>query len=352
MNKFCPKCGKEKERFVGKICLDCFIEEEDLVFLPDELEVEFCPKCGSFKDGSTWKKIEGPSKAAAAESAVMSNLRVHRSVKDLDIKISSRSKNDHIDVILHIFGVLRGQKVRFDEKTNVKLNKVTCKRCNKIENGYFESKVQLRGKNRDLSEKEREKIGQMINQLTNTLSEENRMSFISEISEKDGGLDIFTGTTDLARKISNNVIEKFGGSYSKSSTLIGMKDGQEVHRISFSVRLPSFTVGDVVRLKEKILGIIDVGKVISAVNLRTGKKEKIPWKKFKDEEVEKIGSQDDFESAVISLVTENEVQIIEPNTHKNVSLKRPNFIKKRSEGSNIKALKNGRNWILIPKKFA
>ncbi|MFB6216842.1 MAG: NMD3-related protein, partial [Candidatus Aenigmatarchaeota archaeon] len=48
LSKFCPRCGKETENLYGegkKLCPDCYPDKNDLLDIPDKVEIEVCPVC-------------------------------------------------------------------------------------------------------------------------------------------------------------------------------------------------------------------------------------------------------------------------------------------------------------------
>lgn len=348
---FCPSCGEEKEKFIGKICSDCYVRDKELTKIPDYLDVEFCVNCGSFKDNGNWTEPGEDSKIEAAESAVMSSLGVHKEVKNLKIALDSVVSNDQVDVEIEVVGEVNGEPISLKDSTKVRLNKTSCNRCSKISGGYFESIVQIRGENRGISENEKFKIREEVNSLLKSINEE-RMGFISEIKEIDQGIDIYVGNSRLGKKISRVITEKFGGSYSKSASLIGMEDGQEVHRVTYSVRLPPFKSKDIVEIGGKVIGITSVGKIIEGINIENGKPYKRNWKYIKDKEMKKIGDKRNLKKGTISLISGNEVQIIEPWDFKNISLRKPEFLTKDKEGKKISMLKYDRDIYLLPKEFS
>ncbi len=348
---FCPTCGEEKEKNVGKICLECFISDKELIKIPDYLDVEFCVKCESFKEKGEWREPQQNPKLEAAESAVMSSLGVHKKVKNPRITLDPEVGGDQINFDIEVFGEIENEPILLNTSTKVRLDKKTCKRCSKIAGGYFESIIQIRGKGRELTKEEIKEIKERIFSLSERTSETKRMAFIGEIKEVDGGLDVFAGTSDLGQKIAKAIIDDFGGSYSQSSSLIGMSDGQEVHRVTYSVRLPSFKEGDIIRVNEDLIGIQDVGKTINGIKLDTGENFRRNWKHLKNKDIEKVGEKKEIKKGTVSLVTKKEAQIIDPWNYENVVLKKPDFLGKRDEGKKIPVLKHNKEIFLLPKTF-
>ncbi|PTD93531.1 hypothetical protein C9439_07190 [archaeon SCG-AAA382B04] len=349
---FCPSCGEEKEKNVGKICLDCFVRDKELTKISDYLDVDYCTKCGSFKSEGEWKEGMENSKIEAAESAVMSNLGVHREVENPRVALGSEVGGDEIEVDIEVLGEIKGEPIRLRDSTRVRLNKKTCDRCSRVSGGYFESTIQVRGTNRDISEDEISKIEGLIEDFLGDFEKKGRMAFIGNVEKADGGLDISVGTSKLGKRLSRKITKRFGGSFSQSASLIGMEDGQEVYRVNYSVRLPPFRVGDVVEIDDNLIGITEVGDIIRGIDVESGDTYKRNWKYIKDLDMEKIGERDDLEKGTISLVSNNEVQVVEPWGYENVTLKKPSFLSKSDEGKKVFMLKNGKDIMLLSEKFA
>ncbi|WP_394325584.1 NMD3-related protein [Methanosarcina barkeri] len=68
------------------------------------------------------------------------------------------------------------------------------------------------------------------------------------------------GSMNASRQICRLITSELGGNFSESPTLVGMKDGKNLYRITFAVRLPEFRPGDVIKFRGKIIQIKSSGK--------------------------------------------------------------------------------------------
>ncbi len=91
-----------------------------------------------------------------------------------------------------------------------------------------------------------------------------------EIAMKEG-LDLYVSSMECGRRISRGVVERLGGSFSESSKLYGRKDGRDIYRVSFSVRLPGFKVGTVLEMGDKVISVerLIKGKGVECVDVNT-----------------------------------------------------------------------------------
>jgi len=286
------------------------------------------------------------------DSVVINSLFAQEDLKNYHIElIPSMKEDDHIEVDIIVSGTLDDMPVEVSRSVDINLNKKMCDRCSKISGGYFQGIVQVRGDSRSLENYEMEKIRRISTDISRRMLESERMAFILNIEEIDEGIDIYTGITELARKISKNITEEFGGSYSESASLIGMEDGQEVYKVSFSVRLPSFKVGDIISIGRRTMGVKSVGSHVSLVNLETNDNVSYGWKYLKDKDVEVLGNIKDSKKGLISMIDKGEVQIVDMLDYDNFKLRKPDFLNKNKEGEEIYFVKEDRIY-LIPEQFS
>ncbi|WGI17771.1 NMD3-related protein [Methanonatronarchaeum sp. AMET-Sl] len=347
---FCPSCGKEISG-ENRLCRECFLKNVDVVKLPDFVDVDVCVKCGAHREGDTWIDHEENQKLISAEMAVMSELHVHRLVEDLDIAIALDIDSDPIQGEVTVTGTIENKPIQTTLPTTVRIRDTSCERCNKASAGYFESVVQVRRPGMELSNQEINIIHKSALKLAERERIDERMSYISDVAETDGGFDIYTGTKQLGLKISKLIKKRYGGTYTQSGTLIGEKDGQKVYRTAYSLKLPPFRKGDIITVDQKPVGITGTGRTITGIELETGDQYRSDWKHMKDKEIKRIGNLQEVDKGVISMVSENVVQVVEPIEYTNVKLKRPSFIKKMDEGTEKGVFKHNKDYLLIPEKF-
>jgi nonsense-mediated mRNA decay protein 3 len=101
------------------------------------------------------------------------------------------------------------------------------------------------------------------------------MFFITKEGIVTGGWDLQLGSKAMARNWARILTKKFGGTVKETSTVVGMRDGIEITRLTVSYRKPAYDVGDVVKLNNE-LWLIDSwqkdGPIIRRLNFfqRTG----------------------------------------------------------------------------------
>ena len=110
--------------------------------------------------------------------------------------------------------------------------------------------MQLRSAGRRLSEGELKDLRVTLDELLNEL-ESDPMFFITKEGPVTGGWDLQLGSKALARTWARRLVRRFGGTTKETSTLVGMREGAEVTRLTLSYRKPAYGLGDVIRLKKE-----------------------------------------------------------------------------------------------------
>ncbi|MEA2052332.1 MAG: 60S ribosomal export protein NMD3, partial [Euryarchaeota archaeon] len=249
----------QTDELFDSLCEDCFKREIKLIE-PTGISVSICRTCGCYFKGNERTSIE-----AVVEATIRKEIwKKYGCDSEVEIKeIKTGDKRAH--VVLIVKAELRGLQLTENGELEVVLKRESCERCNRISGGYYAGIVQIRADDRIPTDDElaiAEKVAR------SSLIEPD---FISKEVLLKEGLDIYVSSMDCGRRISNAIVRRFGGSYSKSQKLYGRKDGRNVYRISFSVRMPGFRVGDVLEIGDKRISIEKMveGRGIEGVDIDT-----------------------------------------------------------------------------------
>ena len=234
-SKFCSKCGKKTDELFDSLCKECFIEGVRLIEA-ENLEISVCKSCGGYFKGHDRTSIED-----AVDGFIRRRIRrkfgSDVEVEGVEEEIKEEKGKKRAEVFLAVKAVVRGVEIEERGELEVILKTETCERCSKIAGGYHEAIVQIRAKDRVPTEEE---LAIATKIAYSCLRESD---FISKEEALKKGLDIFVSSIKSGRKISKEIVKKLGGSVSESRKLYGRRDGRDVYRVSFSVRLPGFKEG-------------------------------------------------------------------------------------------------------------
>ncbi|MDM7911835.1 MAG: 60S ribosomal export protein NMD3, partial [Methanotrichaceae archaeon] len=248
MKSLCPKCGQPSEE---GLCNSCVIKSEKMLSCPDMVEVTICSICGSRMVKGRWQISEKSIEEMATE-AVCSSLCIHKDIEspEIEIDLSKRGATRYL-ARMGLKGTFRGTAIEEGCEIPVRIKLVACDRCSRIAGKYFESTVQIRASSdRPLTQWELEECKKMAESMAEAgYRGGDQLSFIQEIKDVRGGVDIILGSTQLGRQMARAIYERFGGKLVESSKLVGRKDSRDVYRTTILVRFPRLKRGDIVSFR-------------------------------------------------------------------------------------------------------
>lgn len=333
----CPRCGEEREDFVGKVCVDCFMEREELVEVDGDLSIDVCVSCGAVKVGS-WRDI---GLYHALDQLMEERVRIDEEFENTVGSVEVEEElPDRVEATLSVTGTLGGRKVVVNEPVSIQVLRGVCSRCSRASGGYYEAIIQIRAEDRELVEAEVDgALDAAEEMLRSTRGAGGETTFVSRLEKVDGGVDLYLGDSAMARELANRLKDRFGGEVSDSASLVGERDGHEVYRVTYLVRLPPFRERDVLRYRGRLYFVDSVRTRAELRALDTGEQKKVPTKKVWDDGVERVARADDLRDALVTMVGENEVQLLDPDTMKTLSLKRPRYLDPQDQGDETPVLR-------------
>jgi len=265
-SKFCPQCGKPTDEFFDSLCKDCF--RQGITLLGSEslaVSLSVCTHCGCFFKGKGQTSIE-----AVVEDSVRKAIRKKYGpdcaveITELSTELKENERSAH--VFLVVKAELKGVEIKERGELAVSLNRETCERCSRIAGGYYAGIVQIRADGRIPADDELAAAEEIA------YSSLGESDFVSKERMLKEGLDIYVSSMECGRRISRQIVKKLGGVFSESKKLYGRKDGREIYRVSFSVRLPGYKQGEIVELGYNVISIEKVieGKGMEGVDTKTG----------------------------------------------------------------------------------
>lgn len=222
LSKFCPRCGRETDRLYGdkqKLCADCYPEKNDLLEIPEVVEIEVCSVCGRMKQRTDWLEKYTIEEQLGEKFAEFSD-------PDVDMELQYWEDDEGTKVRVHA----SKDDIQDHYDTRVKFDQQQCPSCSRFEGGFYKVKIQLRG------EQDLKPVSNQIIDMAAELTNENRKDFLSNIEKTDHGYNIYLSTEAMAKKILDMLRSRYGPEIKRSYELIGEQDGQEVYRNVISVR--------------------------------------------------------------------------------------------------------------------
>ena len=239
----CLKCGAEPP-LISQICHKCVRETVVISRLPDVLRMVDCKSCYSLKIPGTWLEFENLESAVShfLESSIIwkENLSQQKAILSLEqldpAKFRAKAKTNANYGGLSLESNLEGV---------VEIKYQVCQTCSRHAGGYYEAILQIRTKQKSVLDAAVEKVFKDIDSSPSEF-------FSTENGPAKGGFDFQLSSTERARSLPRELMIQFGGHVNETNTLVGRKDGRDLLRHTFGVRLPSFLVGDYLLIQEKV----------------------------------------------------------------------------------------------------
>ncbi|MGB4162639.1 MAG: 60S ribosomal export protein NMD3 [Methanosarcina flavescens] len=332
----CPRCGRECYRLFDSVCRNCFFETFKLIELPHVLHARICSVCGAHLHRSRWENIGSIEDVVL--KAVENALFIHNEAGDVEIYLEPREITPYIyRVRAEVDAVVREEPVHAEAETEVRIQRSACDMCSRESGGYFEAIIQIRAAGRFPTEGEKSRCMAIAREAMESMKRKgDRLAFISEVLEQKEGLDLYMGSMNASRQVCRLITSELGGSFSESPTLVGMKDGKNLYRITFSMRLPEFRPGDVIRFRGKIIQIRSSGKKVNGISLEDGSRFISTPEELRG--AEKIGNMKDAILTVLVSIEDNAILVLDPETYETVAIKKPMSFN-ADAGSEIPVLK-------------
>ncbi len=322
---FCVECGKETEIYKDGVCIECYLKTHQFTEGPKIIDITVCPHCGSYKYKNTWTNVILND---VLRRIIKNNFKISKELKNIDINPVCKELDKGYDCTVYISGEIGNKEVTEEHKLIIRLKKTACDVCSKQFGGYHEAIIQVRAEEkRTLSKNELTEIQNFVLNLVESMHAGGKRSlFIADMGITHGGLDFFISDKKDAYTITKKIKEEYGGTIKKSSSNVGMKDSKQVYRNTYLIRLPSYKIGDYIKLDDTYFKILSIkSNKAKLFNLKTWKIENISEDKLEDIKIinEKITKK---EMIVVSQ-TKNEIQLMDTESYKTIQIKKPEEIK-------------------------
>ncbi|MGC9444210.1 MAG: NMD3-related protein [Candidatus Methanospirareceae archaeon] len=273
---FCPKCGKETESFFENLCEACFraglrLLEQDRIAEDVRASVHVCPHCGGFFKGNERTELEAVVEDAVRR-AISKSYGSECPIELVESQIAYDEFARSAQVCLRVKAQIKGLEVVERAEFTVPLRRAICMQCSRIAGGYYAAIVQIRADWRTPTEDELEAAAELAYAALG------REDFISKQQLLKEGLNLFVSSAECGRRMAKMIVKHQGGNYTESRKLYGRRGGRELYRVTFLVRLPGYSEGDVLELAGKRIAVEKVvaDEGLEGVDLETGERYFVP----------------------------------------------------------------------------
>ncbi|MBI0584623.1 MAG: 60S ribosomal export protein NMD3 [Methanomassiliicoccus sp.] len=325
---FCVKCGKEGKTY-SALCPECFLQSNHFTSVPEYIDLNVCAHCEDYLMGKKWKHYDDELEAVKDFAADNVMLRHDARMSDLEIGTERMdAKHYRVRMVAHL--VHEDLEVVEEMETTVRVRRNVCPKCNKIQGNYFESIVQVRPSGKRFSDEEREAVLNRSLSYVEGVAKESRDAFIAKVTQAHGGYDLYVSTVHLGKALARDLVSTYGAEYKESSSLQGQKDGHDIYRVTYLVRLPPYRVRDILLINHRLYLVHSTGP--QSAKLRDLKSnEMLVGMNSELREVNVVGTKKDVVDVVVLTETDREFQIMHPTTYKSVEIKKPRNFERTGE---------------------
>lgn len=238
--EFCVVCGRTDAAIVDGVCPKCYAERNPLVTVPERPKVTICPTCGARRIGAHWEG-RGRSPELLGSEDLLPFLRVLPGVTLRTVDWTDEGTyalQREISGLAHLR--FRGEERTMPLSLTVRLEHRTCEECSRRSGHYYTSTIQLRAVEDEVREKAADRRARLWRQWEDLLPETRAdwQRALSWAEERPEGWDVYATDTLAARSISRLAKAKLSATLKESATLWGRKNGQDVYRVTFCLRIP------------------------------------------------------------------------------------------------------------------
>lgn len=317
----CPKCGNNTSVLLSGVCRECFFQNFVLAQLPQVLQAKICATCGARFTRGRW--TDEYDVESVVLKTIEDSLSIHEAAEDIEICINPRQLTPHMyRAEVEISATIQGEIVSSELSTEIRIIRESCEMCSRVSGGYFEGIIQIRATDRIPSEDELHACMRIVNTTIDRMrAKGDRLAFITDTIKSKEGLDLYIGSVNSGRHICKAITEEIGGTFSESPSLFGQKDGKEIYRITFSMRLPRFIPGDIITVGNRKIVVKHMGKKLTGTDLTDSSR----FIATEEEiiQAKQVGNIKDAVNAVLVSEEENELMILDPFTFRTVNIKKP-----------------------------
>ncbi len=335
---FCVECGREDE-LIGSLCVECYSKRHPVASLPDHVDLTLCVHCSSMQTGRGWEDIGSVREAAEAAIEEAMVLEKGAALSDISVRLVEADERN-IQASVSVAATMDGHIFERELRTMVRLKRGSCTECSKQQGSYYEAILQVRGQGRDLGKEVEREMRDTVTSKVASMRKSSREVFLSRIESVKGGLDFYFSTIGAARTVARELQDALCAEFKESSSLWGRKGGKEVSRMTFLVRLPGFSKGDVVEHQGRDYYVRGLSRgVVHTIDIVTGEERALKTGESADWLL--IQERSRIPKAVVLVDSEREIQVLDPDSNSPLELRKPGSFSRKGEQVRLVRTKRG-----------
>jgi nonsense-mediated mRNA decay protein 3 len=338
----CPRCGSPSVD--GGLCGACRVAQLSWFSCPARVVSICCPSCGSWKEAGLWVDT-GVQREELGYELARRAIHIIPEVSNPGVAISIHEQSSNRSIAdCRMSGTLLGEPVEGSCRIEILWQKEQCDRCSRMSGSYYEGVVQVRATGRKPHPWELRNAGRIAHEVEETLvSSGERLSFISEIEETRDGLDITIGSQRIGQEIATAIVRAMGGRYTTHPKLVGERAGKRLFRITYSVRLPKYTRGDIIMVHGRYAEVQNAdGRDVRFSEIPDGQQRSAPENRIEG----LVGNVRDATEYLVAFREGDTIGVLDPATGESTECRIPPGMQ-AEPGDRIRILRTADQLILL-----
>lgn len=235
MNKnFCPKCGTSEGIFIGQFCKKCYLEDNKVAELPEQIEIEVCKRCGKFHWRGKWREQE----INEIRQFVESKVKVDSALDNPKVLVELTPNEDGTTTAeAHINGIIESSPINIIRTALLKPKSVLCDPCMKLSSYFHEAILQLRYPKKPTVQ-QRSDVVRAVEEVMRTESKHDQLAGVVDLKEHGNGIDFLIGSKRAAKAAAERIAREHNTRVIRSHKVTGVeRSGKEKKRYTFCVKM-------------------------------------------------------------------------------------------------------------------
>ncbi len=237
--EFCVVCGRTDRPITDGECADCYAKHHALVGVADHPVVVLCPTCGAREVGNHWERSGAPTFLTPED--LVPQLRPHEEVGIRRIEWEETGSNPLVREMRAVVHVrFRGLERTVAVEFPVAIEHRTCPECSRKSGHFYTALIQLRGpEGRPVGRRtdDRPRLHRIWDRaMTEARGEWKRA--LSWEEARPEGWDFYLVDNVQARALARWLKARLGATLTEAPTLYGRKDGRDLYRVTYCLRVP------------------------------------------------------------------------------------------------------------------
>lgn len=313
MNGFCVECGISTNQLVNGLCMECFLKDRTLISLPDHVDLSTCTSCGQFLWHGEYQPMAPEKAISLAAKSALTCIREGKVLK-VNAVIEPRDTYNYAVTLQCKVGI-SDFETDVVASTIVRVKNTVCKICSRRTGNYYEAILQVRTSEKTLSPALQDEVLKKIEDFVDYTATTNPNAFITKMEIVPGGVDVYLSMIALGRELVKLLGDQYCAETDESFKLVGQtRDGIEMYRVSYLVRLPEFHLGDIVRYGKKYYLLTRIsntgGKLKSLTNFQ-----ETPVRRANMPELKVYLKASELEVADVISKAYGEIQVMDPSNY-------------------------------------